>query len=190
MYRRFTQFLNIRERYCYALISHAIFNSLLIKSLTFLEVCIDKKKMLSNVSCNKNIVFLGFLKSVTNLEIWNFRTIHNSWFAVAIEIINLSNMLISNEIFLSMLSPMVQILTLNSVTFSSPITFKDIVSRIPNIQKITFYEVKLGNNWPNLLVENCQKLTSFSSTANEDEIDGEKICKCLEYYYGKNVSLK
>ena len=56
MYRRFTQFLNISQRYCYAWISPAIMSSISNNPLTVLECLKDEEDKLPNHAQNMNLV--------------------------------------------------------------------------------------------------------------------------------------
>ena len=108
---------------------------------------------------------------------------------------------LSPEMFLFILTPNIRLLSLgylnvnnvNPPTFSSRESFKDIVSRIPNIESLSLNNCKLGpcdDNWPLLLMEYCKKLNHFNYSLSPKFINAEKIAQCIKYFSEKNVCFK
>ena len=184
MYRRFTGFLKIPEQYVYAFISPTMFFSLSIKPLVYLELSYYDGKKLSKYSQNTNVVILNTLKSTDDFEFWNVRSIHNTLFAL--KYLELSNMQISTHLFLSMLSPKITCFSIKSVTFSTPITFRDIISQTPNLEWLNDIDdcnVIFNDDWPLLLIKYCKKLKSIIISTSFAFTNSQKLLKLVNHYY-------
>ena len=86
-------------------------------------------------------------------------------------------MQIPTDLFFSMFSSNVKQFSLDSVTFSTPMLFKDIVSRTPNLEKLDIIHmcnVEFDNDWPYLLIKYCNKLERVTSSFPLGNIESEK----------------
>ena len=166
MHRRFTHFLKLPERCAYAWISPAIWYTLSLRSVTVVSLFDGKNSCLSTYAQKRNLMILGKLKPVNNPKFWNFRTIQNTSFALTD--VALSNMQISKEMLYLMLTPKVDSLSMESVNISSPLTFKEVITKVPQVQHIKILDANLifDDNWTILLREKCKLLNScdFTST--------------------------